>query len=52
MNVLALLTVPVVAGLFLYRLNYQIPMGSEGKTFFNMVTLTSAGGLMLQALGL
>lgn len=51
MNVLALLTVPAIAGLFLYRLNFQINMGSEGKTLFNMVTLTSASSLMLQAIG-
>lgn len=51
MNIIAMIVVPVIAGLFLYRLNWKLPLGWEGKTFFNMVTILASAALFLQAVG-
>lgn len=53
MNLIALIVVPLIAGFFLYRLNYKIPeVSPELKTFLNMVTLAASAVLILQAVGM
>lgn len=53
MNLIALIVVPLIAGFFLYRLNYRISeVGPEMKTFLNMVTLAASTVLILQAVGM